>query len=203
MNFEKEFSSRLKLKKPKNRYIKKKFESFLKNRFKSIILIHKNYIKFLTENKKNFYHPTRVAYYLSILDKKINKDKIIMAIFHNFYELKVKDKIIEDLGIKKNLKIKLKKLKIEREKRWNKKYLKKFYRRLDSTSKDVKLIKCIDKLDNLFNLFKNPNKKIKKDYLWEIKKYIFPLSFKLSPELYFYIKRLYNYNIELLNENRS
>ena len=126
-----------------------------------------------------------------------------MAIFHNFYELKVKDKIIEDLGIKKNLKIKLKKLEIEREKRWNKKYLKKYYRRLDSTSTDVKLIKCIDKLDNLFNLFKNPNKKIKIDYLWEIKKYIFPLSLNLSPELYFYIKRLYNYNIELLNENRS
>ena len=70
----------------------------------------------MTKNKKNFYHPTRVAYYLSIIDKKINKDKIIMAIFHNFYELKVKDKIIEDLGIKKNLKIKLKKLEIEREK---------------------------------------------------------------------------------------
>ena len=68
-----------------------------------------------------------------------------MAIFHNFYELKVKDKIIEDLGIKKNLKIKLKKLEIEREKRWNKKYLKKYYKRLDSTSKDVKLIKCIDR----------------------------------------------------------
>ena len=94
-------------------------------------------------------------------------------------------------------------MEIEREKRWNKKYLKKYYKRLNSTSKDVKLIKCIDKLDNLFNLFKNPNKKIKIDYLWEIKKYIFPLSLNLSPELYFYIKRLYNYNIELLNENRS
>ena len=32
-----------------------------------------------------------------------------MAIFHNFYELKVKDKIIEDLGIKK-FKNKIKKI---------------------------------------------------------------------------------------------
>ena len=40
-----------------------------------------------------------------------------MAIFHNFYELKVKDKIIEDLGIKKNLKIKLKKNWRSREKK--------------------------------------------------------------------------------------
>ena len=54
------------------------------------------------------------------------------------------------------------------------KIIKKYYIRLNSSQKKVKIIKCLDKFDNLFSLFKNP-KKTKQMYLQEINLFILPL----------------------------
>ena len=64
----------------------------------------------------------------------------------------------------------------------------------------VKKLKCLDKLDNMFNLYKNKDFEIKKKYLFEIKKYILPLSKKISHSLHFYLKLLYLHNMKLINE---
>ena len=45
-------------------------------------------------------------------------------------------------------------LRLIEKKQWNKDYIKKYYIRLNSSHKNAKIINGLDKLDNLFSLFK-------------------------------------------------
>ena len=75
---------------------------------------------------------------------------------------------------------------------------KKYYIRLNSSHKNAKIIKCLDKFDNLFSLFKNPKKEIKQMYLQEINLFILPLVEKFLPNISNYYKKLISYNFNLI-----
>ena len=199
MNFNTEYLNRLHSKKIRNDKIKIKFELIYKKKFKKNFNRYQNYIKFLKTNKKKYYHPIRVAYYLFFFKKKINLKNVNLALFHNYFELNLKNDQIFNSSIDKNKKKDLKILKINKLKRWDKIYLKKYYRKLKSASDEAKLIKCIDKLDNLFNLKKNQDLKIKKIYLWEVEKYVLPLSLTVSKKIHFFLNKIYLYNLDLIN----
>ena len=199
MNFRAEYLNRLKSKSTNDKKIKADFELIYKKKFKKNFLHYKKYIKFLKKNKKKYYHPIRVAYYLFFFKKKIDLNDLNLALFHNYFELKLKNNRIFNSSIDKKKKKDLKILKINRIKRWNKTYLKKYYSKLKSASDEAKLIKCIDKLDNLFNLKKNQDLQIKKIYLWEIKRYVLPLSLTISKKVHYFLKKIYLHNLNLIN----
>jgi len=92
-------------------------------------------------------------------------------------------------------------LKVNRKKQWNKKYIDNYYKKLNKSHKNVKIVKCLDKLDNLFSLYKNPSKKIKNLYLDEIRKYVLPIVKKNITPVYKYYIKLVDYNIKLLKSN--
>ena len=98
---------------------------------------------------------------------------------------------------KKNIKL-LNLLYVKKELRWDKTYLKKYYKKLNKLPIIAKKLKCIDKFDNLFNLKNNPDKKIKKNYLEEIETYIIPLVEKNTPELKKSFDKLLKFNYSLL-----
>lgn len=150
------------------------------------------------EDLKNNYHILRVAYYsLNYTGSKNNLDICKLALVHNIFE-----KEIEVKKLKKTIDIKTLKharvLKINRKKQWNKDYIKKYYIRLNSSHKNAKIIKCLDKFDNLFSLFKNPKKEIKQMYLQEINLFILPLVEKFLPNISNYYKKLISYNFNLI-----
>jgi hypothetical protein len=70
----------------------------------------------------------------------------------------------------------------------------------------VRVVKILDKLDNLFIIGLNPNEKIRIKYIDEIKEFILPMVKKDIPDIYLYFKKLvqdsYNkgyYNINNIN----
>ena len=151
-------------------------------------------------NKKKFskiYHPIRVSYYSTFFFKRDIK-LILFSIMHNLLEYDKNMKLFSYLK-KENLK-RLQTLYIDSDKKYNEKYLPDYYKKIYSSDLLTQKLKCLDKLDNLFNLYKNKDKNLKKKYLIEVKKYILPLAKKLSNSLYFYLNLLYLHNIKLLNQ---
>lgn len=147
---------------------------------------------------KQIFHPLRVSFYtLSIVNSENKIKACKLALVHNILEKKGKHlKLKELVGIKIYNQAKV--LKVDRKKQWNKKYIHNYYRNLNNSHKNVKIVKCLDKLDNLFSLYKNPSMKIKKLYLKEINKYVLPMVKKNLASIYKYYKNLVDYNANLL-----
>ncbi len=155
------------------------FNKFRKNFFndnnKNKLLKKNLYILKRTPKKFNIMHPLRVAFYSTIFFKK-NINLISLCIFHNLFEIENIDKEkFNKLINKKTIKY-IKILTINKNLKFDKKYISKYYKKLLKSPKIVQITKCLDKFDNLYNLKKNPDINIKKKYLAEIKKYIVPLT---------------------------
>ena len=118
----------------------------------------------------------------------------MLALLHNCFETtKVKDQFIENLfGKKINDEINL--LTVNRKNQWDKIYKANYYKKIINSSKNTRIVKVFDKLDNLFVLNKNPNPKIKIKYLAEVKKYIIPIVKKD-------VSLLLNYFEKLIDDN--
>lgn len=166
-----------------------------------------NILNFLKKNYgsknevKQMFHPLRVSFYALSISKNKNKIKACkLALIHNILERKGRSTKLKDLvGAKIYNQAKV--LKVNRKKQWNKNYIDNYYKNLNKSHKNVKIVKCLDKLDNLFNLRKNPSKKIKNLYLDEINKYVLPMVKKNITSEYKYYINLVNYNIKLLKCN--
>lgn len=198
MKFDREYKNRIS-KKTNNLFIKKNIEKFIKKNHKKYFSNYRTFLKLqlkLNNNKiSKIYHPIRVSYYSIFFFKKDVK-LILFAMLHNVLE----NKNFRSISIDKEILKKLKLLYIEKNKKYNDKYLPGYYKKLYKSDLIVKKLKCLDKLDNMFNLYKNKDFEIKKKYLFEIKKYILPLSKKISHSLHFYLKLLYLHNMKLINE---
>ena len=200
MDFNLEYINRLG-KKENNLLIKKKIENIIKTKHKTRL---NEYITLLNLQKKinkkkiaKIFHPIRVSYYSTFFFKNDIK-LILLSIIHNVLEDDLKINLSKYLK-KENIE-RLRTLHIEKNKKYNKKFLPHYYKKIYTSDKLTKKLKCLDKLDNLFNLYKNKDIKLKKKYLFEIEKYILPLSKQLSQSLYSYLKLLYLHNKKLINE---
>lgn len=161
----------------------------------SLFLKRLNIIKRIKKFKIN--HLIRVSYYSLKFIKKNNKELCLLGLFHNLLEANVSKKKLLMYLDKKTFKI-LKSLYVNKELRWDKNYLKKYYMKLNKSEILAKKLKCIDKFDNLFNLKNNPDEDIKKNYLTEIETYIIPLVKKNVPELKNSFNRLLKFNYSLI-----
>jgi hypothetical protein len=193
-----EIYHKLRLNHPKQ-FDKMVFDEFNKPLFKSkykIDLLKKNLsiLKKISKKFKNFNikHPLRVSFYSIIFFKK-NLDLITLSMFHNLFEIenieKKKYKKIIDSEIIKNIE----KLTIDKSRKFEKVYIKKYYKNLLESSKMAQIVKCLDKFDNLYNLNRNPDISIKKKYLAEIKKYIMPII-KDNKKFYKYLNLMIKFN---------
>jgi hypothetical protein len=148
--------------------------------------------------KKN-YHILRVSYYcLNFSIPKNSLDACKLALVHNMFENNADVKKLKKIIDAKTYRL-AKILEVNRKKQWEKKYIKNYYNYLDQSHMNAKVVKCLDKFDNLFNLFKNPKKKIKKMYLNEINQFVLPMTKQHLPNIYNYYKRLVKYNINLIS----
>lgn len=170
---------------------KKKNFSELKNAF----MLAKNlrYSHEVKINNKYFFHCLRVASMILFFSKNNNKTKnnlLILALIHNCLETtKITDQFIESMFGKK-ITSELNALTINRKYQWNKIYKSNYYKKLSDSSKNARVVKIFDKLDNLFVLDENPNHKTKIKYLAEIKRYILPMVKTDVDSLYDYFKKL-------------
>ncbi len=165
---------------------KKKFDSIVLKEFKKNFfkekkkndLFKKNLVilKSIPKKFKNFniLHPLRVSFYSTIFFKN-NYDLMSLCIFHNLFEIENINKIEYKKFINKKTFKHIEALTIDKKKKFNRKYVAQYYKKLMKSPKIVQFAKCLDKFDNLYNLNKNPDINIKKKYLKEIKNYIVPI----------------------------
>lgn len=183
--------------------VKINFNSILKNndvnkkgikKFELLIKLNEDFPTF------NIMHPLRVSYYSALFFKK-NLKLINLSLFHNLFEIKNvnKKKYTKLLGKKLTDEIKI--LTIDKNKKFNSKYIDKYYRKINSSPSIIQKVKCLDKFDNLYNLKKNPDREIKVKYIKEIVNYILPLVKKHDSLLLKYFQLLIKYNKNLLKKN--
>jgi len=135
-------------------------------------------------------HPLRLAVILYKIDNNVNINTIIIALLHNIFEVtKIKEEeflLLYDRELMDALKI----LTVNRQIEHDIVYKEEYYSKIFNHSKELAIVKAIDKFDNLFLLCLNPNKKIREKYLIDIEKFIYPIIKKYIPSVFIYYKNL-------------
>tara|TARA_R110001606_G_scaffold391167_1_gene558704 strand:+ start:1906 stop:2565 length:660 start_codon:yes stop_codon:yes gene_type:complete len=141
-----------------------------------------------------FAHPIRVASLAMLYYDKMNVDLGIVGLIHNVFELSdyTNDFITEKFG--KKISNQILDLTVDREQQWDEDYKNTYYKKIENGPIEARVIKIIDKLDNLFILGVNPNEEIKIKYLKEIEKHVLPLAYRTTPKIYSYMKELVDDN---------
>lgn len=140
-----------------------------------------------------FSHPLRVASYASFLTGFKSPSFPILGLIHNIFEISD----IDYESIKKkfgsSIAEQIRVLTVDRKKDWDSSYKKKYYETIYSQTVSCRIIKILDKFDNLFILNLNPNEEIKKKYLLEVEKYIIPMAKKDLTSLYKKLKEIVDF----------
>ena len=137
-----------------------------------------------------FSHPLRVASLATILSEMRSIDYPILGLLHNIIEVSNVSKAVLSLHFGDLIAEQIETLTVDRSLQWDKAYKKDYYKRINNQPHSCRLVKIIDKFDNLFLLYTNPNKEIKKKYLQEIENYIQPMVSKDSPQIEDYFTKL-------------
>uniref|UniRef100_UPI00404750A5 HD domain-containing protein n=1 Tax=Algoriphagus sp. TaxID=1872435 RepID=UPI00404750A5 len=154
--------------------------------------------------KSNVYftHPIRVSY-MAMLSQTKEIDILeagIVGLLHNVFELSNHEigEIADIVGM--NLATQVFDLTVNRELQWDKIYKENYYLKINNNPKSCRIVKILDKLDNIFLLDLNDDQSVKERYLQEIVKYIVPMVKKDMPELFPYFQKLVDFQFYKLNE---
>jgi (p)ppGpp synthase/HD superfamily hydrolase len=135
-------------------------------------------------------HPVRVALMALQTVVPIEPDIIITALLHNVLE--VSPVPVSELSTRfgSNIAQTISNLTVDRALQEKRDYKLAYYARLQSAGKTGRVVKVLDKLDNLFLLCLNPDQLIRSNYLAEIEEFILPLAHQDLPLLDDYLLRL-------------
>ena len=127
---------------------------------------------------------------------KSHKNLIKLALFHNIIETSNHRLSFLKKFLGKQVVEQIKILTVNRKKQWNDTYKRNYYKKIYSHNKNTRLIKIIDKLDNLFIIGLCKSSLTRKRYIKEIESFILPMVEKDIPSLVKYfnglIKQSYN-----------
>ena len=159
-----------------------------------------NNLKYLHHNNQTYFsHPLRVTCMTFNLTKftKSTKNLITLSLFHNIIETSNYKKKFLNKYLGKKITKQIEVLTVNRKKQWNINYKKNYYKNISSDHKNTRIVKIIDKLDNLFTIGLCKSKFTRKRYISEIEKYIIPMVKKNIPELEVYFVGLIKQSREL------
>ena len=175
--------------------IKKIFSTFNSEDRKKILKAYKfsknvEYLHPRLNSEAYFCHVLRVTFFCSKIKVKDKVNLIKLALLHNILESsKVKKECIKKkfgLKILKEIKI----LTVNRKKACLGNYKKKYYENISKASKNIKIVKIFDKLDNIFLIKNNKNSRIKREYLKEIDFFILPMVKNELPGYLDYFRKI-------------
>tara|TARA_B100000575_G_C23122452_1_gene649750 strand:- start:987 stop:1694 length:708 start_codon:yes stop_codon:yes gene_type:complete len=163
------------------------------NKIKRLI----NYIMSINANNKYhpsmrayISHPIRVASFYLELAKKPSLEYVFISLLHNFFEItSLKEKELVKNGFSEKTCKAIKILTINRQLQHKHSYLKDYYSKIEHFSKNLALIKCIDKLDNLLAIKVISSKTDRLNYIKVSEKYVYPIAQRISKELSIFFKK--------------
>lgn len=135
-------------------------------------------------------HPVRVAAMVLLSQKIPNGEAGIIGLLHNVLEVSslTYDNLLNLFG--KNVANQVMSLTVNRKLQWNTAYKQDYYDALNAGPKAARLVKVLDKLDNLFLLGLNPDEGTRHRYLVEIETHIIPMTQREIPNVVPYMKDL-------------
>lgn len=142
-------------------------------------------------------HPIRVAsIYMDVVEFP-SSHGVNLALLHNLIE--VSDisytNLVEKIG--KDLAHDISLLTVDRSHQWDKKYKERYYKVISQSRLEVRQVKVLDKLDNLYMLCLNESDEIRTKYLLEIDAWVKPIAEDCLPNFVSYIDELVEFNKEI------
>lgn len=134
-------------------------------------------------------HPLRVATYALQESLPIDKDTVIIALLHNVLEVSdiSSNQLCEKFG--KNIADSIVTLTVDR-KQTSLEYKTRYYSSIYSGYKGARVVKVLDKFDNIFMICFNPDHHVRKQYLEEIERFVLPMAERDVPGLSTYLQKL-------------
>jgi len=135
-------------------------------------------------------HPLRVAEMVLSLVPRVPVETLVIAMLHNVLE--VSNVPVGELEQRFGAVVlqALKDLTVDRDLQWDADYKRDYYQRLSEGYRGARIVKVLDKLDNMFVLGLNPDGEIRRRYLEEIENYVLPMARNNIPSLVQYLTDL-------------
>jgi (p)ppGpp synthase/HD superfamily hydrolase len=137
-----------------------------------------------------FSHPVRVAAIATLVSGTQHSGIGVLAVLHNVLE-------VSDLSVDKlsgifgsDISSQIEALTVDRNAQWDRGYKAGYYRRLMGCPFPTRVVKIVDKLDNLFLLGINPDASVRKKYLAEVEDYVLPMTAVTLPVITSYLQNL-------------
>jgi (p)ppGpp synthase/HD superfamily hydrolase len=137
-----------------------------------------------------FSHPLRVAGLATLISGTQNSVTGVLAVLHNVLEVSgvSAEKLSSVFGSEISSQIEA--LTVERDVQWDKAYKTGYYGKLMEGSPYARVVKIVDKLDNLFVLGLNPDASVREKYLAEIEDFVLPMTVGSLPSVTMYMQDL-------------
>jgi len=137
-----------------------------------------------------FSHPLRVAGLATLVSGARDAGVGVLAILHNVLE--VSDVSVDTLSaiFGHGIADQVQALTVDRDVQWDKVYKAGYYSRMMAGPVSTRVVKIVDKLDNLFVLGLNPDASVREKYLAEIEDFVLPMTVGTLPALTSYMRNL-------------
>lgn len=138
-------------------------------------------------------HPLRVAtMYLRAADVTTAFGPSL-ALVHNIYETTDVNRTDAAAALGTALADAISLLTVDRSRQWDRAYKARYYADIASAEFSVRVVKVLDKLDNLFLLAQNRDAVVRRLYLNEVEEHVLPIAHQDLPQCAEYIERLVAY----------
>jgi len=137
-----------------------------------------------------FSHPLRVAALAILISGAQDAGTGVLAVLHNVLE--VSDVSVDTLSeiFGRGISDQIETLTVDRDVQWDKTYKAGYYGKLMEGPLSARVVKIVDKLDNLFVLGLNPDASVREKYLAEIEDFVLPMTEASLPSLTAYMRKL-------------
>lgn len=137
-----------------------------------------------------FSHPLRVSALATLISGTQDASIGVIALLHNVLE--VSDVSADNLSdiFGDDVSDQIKALTVDRDVQWDRTYKAGYYSKLMLCPLSARVVKIVDKLDNLFVLGLNPEESVREKYLAEIEDFVLPMATATLPRLIIYLQDL-------------
>lgn len=137
-----------------------------------------------------FSHPLRVAGLAILISGAQDADTGVLAVLHNVLEVSDVSTDMLSTTFGTDMSNLITALTVDRDIQWDKAYKAGYYRKLMEGPIFARVVKIIDKLDNLFVLGLNPDVSVRDKYLIEVEDFVLPMTVTSLPVVTAYMREL-------------
>jgi len=127
-------------------------------------------------------HPIRVANFVLAASPDSDVETILIALLHNLFEVSgLAESDLRRWGLAEIVPQRIRLLTIDRSREADISYLMDFYAAIEAAGEGLALVRCMDKIDNLFGAQIIDNPKFRMEYIELADRFLSPIAMRLEP----------------------